>query len=72
MKDPRVNKILAVTCWIGTALCAFLALYLVYMAREFPGMEAFTRFSWLAGLLAALWGAAAVWFTVLSRQGRKK
>ena len=72
MKTPKSNKILAITCLIGMALCAFLALHLVHMAREFPGMEAFTRFSWLMGLLAALWGAAALWFTVLARQGRKK
>ena len=71
MRNPKHNKILAVFCWFSTALCAFLTLYLLYMARKYPEMHTFTQFFRLVGVLALLWLAAAVWFTVIVRSDKR-
>ena len=72
MRNPKYNKILAVACWVVAALCAFLTLWMTRMAGHYPDMEAFTQFSWLVGVLTLMWLAAAVWFTAIVRQDKKK
>ena len=72
MKNPKHNRILAIACWAVTLLCVFLTFYMARMAGRYLGMEAFTQFAWALGVLALLWLAGAVWFTVLTRQDKKK
>ena len=71
MKNPKHNRIFAVVCWLGAALCAFLAFWLFYMANKYPEMEAFTGIRWLVIALTLLWLAAAVWFTAIARSGKQ-
>ena len=72
MRNPKHNKMFAVVCWLGTALCAFLALWLFRMAGKYPEMGTFTGIRWAVAALALLWLAAAVWFTLLVRQDKNK
>ena len=72
MKNPKHNLVFAVVCWLGTALCAFLAFYLFDLAGKYPEMESFTGIRWVVIALTLLWLAAALWFTAIVRQDKKK
>ena len=71
MKDQKVSRLLCVLCWLCAAMCGVWTGYMIHFTRQFPEIESFVRSAWRAGGLTLVWIAAAVWFTVNARRGRK-
>ena len=72
MNNPKVGRLFCVLCWLGVAMSGFLTGYMIHFARSFPEVEAFTRNAYLAGALALVWIAAAVYFTLRTRKNKGK
>lgn len=72
MKNQKVSRLLCLLCWLGVATAGFLTGYMLHLARRFPEVEAFARNTYLAGALALLWLAVAVYFTVHGRRNKEK
>lgn len=70
MKHQKVSRLLCVLCWLGVATSGFLTAYMIYLARQFPEVGGFARNAYLAGALALLWLAVAVYFTVRGRKDK--
>ena len=71
MNNKKAGRILCVLCWLCAAMCGVWTGYMLHFTRQFPEVESFVRSAWRAGGLTLLWLAAAVWFTVKARSGRK-
>ena len=72
MKNQKVSRLLCVLCWLGVAMTGFLTGFMIHLARQFPEVEAFARNAYLAGVLALLWLAVAVFFTLRERKNSGK
>lgn len=72
MKNQKVSRLLCLLCWLGVVTSGFLTGYMVHLARQFPEVEAFARNAYLAGALALLWLAVAVYFTLGERKNKGK
>ena len=72
MKNQKVSRLLCLLCWLGVATAVFLTAYMIYLARRFPEVGGFARNAYLAGALALLWLAVAVYFTVRERRNKGK
>ena len=72
MNDPKVGRLLCVLCWLGVAMSGFLTGCMFHLTRQFPEVEAFARNTYLAGALALLWLAVAVYFTLRERKNKRK
>lgn len=72
MKNQKVSRLLCVLCWLGVAMSGFLTGYMLRLTRQFPEVGTFARNAYLAGALALLWLAVAVYFTVRARKDKKE
>ena len=72
MKNRRASRLFCVLCWLGVAMSGFLMGYMFHLTRQFPEVEAFARNVYLAGALALLWLAVAVYFTLRGRSNKEK
>lgn len=70
--NPKIDRLFAAFCWLGTLVVALLALYMLHMAQRFPEIEVFARNTRIVGALLLLWLAIAAYFTVRARRNGKK
>ena len=72
MNDRKTRRLICVLCWLGVAMAGFLTGFMIHLARQFPEVEAFSKNVYLAGALALLWLAVAVYFTLCERRHKGK
>ena len=72
MKNLKPGRLVCVLCWLGVAMTGFLTGFMFHLTREFPEVEAFVRNAYLAGALALMWLAIALYFTLRERKNKGK
>lgn len=72
MRNPKQELVFCVLCWSGAVISGILTGYMLHFTRQYPEVETFARNTYLAGALALLWIAAALYFTLRGRKDKRK